>query len=236
MDKFPERLREVRGAILQDKFAEMIGVSRASLSYYENGSRTPDIETLKRIYEVTGVSVYYLLGLSDVKNDALATAHMDTGLSEDALQKIAENPICAKFINYLVECGSLVSIADRAAILHDDVRVLKSVPSQEWSSYMSMMRDALFRTCEHEMTACLSAMLIEGVQNDELFGISPSMLPTNQVLNLFNKLLNARETAKLLASQNEKFRYVVDTYTKMINRMISSSAEEDENDTQTPQP
>lgn len=236
MDKFAQRLREIRGSMTQTEFSELTGISRASISNYENGLRTPDITALRQLHEATGVSVYYLLGLSDVKNDALATAHMDTGLSEDALQKIAENPICAKFINYLVECGSLVSIADRAAILHDDVRVLKSVPSQEWSSYMGMMRDALFRTCEHEMTACLSTMLIEGVQNDELFGISPSMLPTNQVLNLFNKLLNARETAKLLASQNEKFRYVVDTYTKMINGMISSSAEEDGNDTQTPQP
>lgn len=233
MDKFPERLREVRGAILQDKFAEMIGVSRASLSYYENGSRTPDIETLKRIYEVTGVSVYYLLGLSDVKNDALATAHMDTGLSEDALQKIAENPICAKFINYLVECGSLVCIADRAAILHDDARMLKRNPPKVWPNYADVLRNTLFKACERELTACLVSMLIEGKKDDELFGVSLQQLPTNQVMNIIENFNMARDFLHNLSIHNNEYQRDAAELDELFNKLLN--AEEDGNDTQTPQ-
>ena len=235
MDKFPERLREARGAILQDKFAEMIGVSRASLSYYENGSRTPDIETLKRIYEVTGVSVYYLLGLTDVKNDALATAHMDTGLSEDTLLKIAENPICAKFINYLVECGSLVSIADRAAILHDDARVMQRNPPKAWPKYADMLRNTLFNACERELTACLVSMLIEGKKDDELFGVSSQLLPTNKVMNMIESLSMARDFMQHLASHNDEYQSVAAEYDDLFNKLSSTGAEEDGNGTQTPQ-
>lgn len=234
MDKFPERLREVRGAILQDKFAEMIGVSRASLSYYENGSRTPDIETLKRIYEVTGVSVYYLLGLSDVKNDALATAHVDTGLSEDALQNIAENPMCAKLINYLVECGCLVSIANRAAILHDDARVLKRNPPKVWPDYADVLRNMLFKACERELTACLVSMLTEGKKDDELFGVSLQQLPTNNVMIIIENISMARELLQNPSSHNDEYQRVAAVWDELMSKL--SNAEEDENDTQTPQP
>ena len=100
---FPKRLREVREetGLSQADFASKIGISRASLSYYENGTRTPDIYLLRSIHEATGVSVYYLLGITDTKNDNFFQLQKDTGLSERALSTLCSFTDLSKNGNYL---------------------------------------------------------------------------------------------------------------------------------------
>jgi len=63
-ETFPERLRTLRQTIgvSQDDFAKALGVSRASIGYYENGSRMPDIAFLATVSDVTGCNTEYLLG------------------------------------------------------------------------------------------------------------------------------------------------------------------------------
>ena len=58
MDQFAQRLREIRGSMTQTEFSALTGISRASISNYENGLRTPDITALRQLHEATGVSVY----------------------------------------------------------------------------------------------------------------------------------------------------------------------------------
>ena len=53
----------------QTEFSELTGISRASISNYENGLRTPDITALRQLHEATGISVNYMLGISDTKHD-----------------------------------------------------------------------------------------------------------------------------------------------------------------------
>ena len=67
---FAERLHEIRGDMNQNEFSELTGISRASISNYENGHRTPDITALRQLHEATGISVNYMLGISDTKHDA----------------------------------------------------------------------------------------------------------------------------------------------------------------------
>ena len=117
---FPERLREIRGDIAQDEFSKKIGVSRASLSYYENGSRIPDITTLKRIHEVTGVSIYYLLGLTNSKDDAFATTQQDTGLSEQAISCLTTHPDAACIANIFLSHKDFPDLAHQLMIAHDN--------------------------------------------------------------------------------------------------------------------
>lgn len=62
---FSKRFRELRGDKTQAEFAEMIGVSRPTVGYYENGTRLPDAITLRQIAERCKVSSDWLLGLSD---------------------------------------------------------------------------------------------------------------------------------------------------------------------------
>lgn len=121
MSKFQERLRELRGSLLQDEFAAKIGISRTSLSYYENGNRIPDIETLKRIHEETGISLYYLLGLTDSKDDSLATAQRDTGLNEETIEVLSQNPLYQRVIEKLVCSPSFDRLAILAAAFHDEM-------------------------------------------------------------------------------------------------------------------
>lgn len=95
---FPKRLREVREStkLSQTDFAERIGISRASLSYYENGTRTPDVYLLRAVHEATGVSIYYLLGITDTKNDKFQQAYTNLGLSEKALDMLQALTIMSK--------------------------------------------------------------------------------------------------------------------------------------------
>ncbi len=45
----------------QLKVAMDLNMSRESLSYYENGKRSPDLETLMRLSEYFDVSIHYLI-------------------------------------------------------------------------------------------------------------------------------------------------------------------------------
>ena len=60
---FPARLREVRKQrkMTQEQLGKRVDVTKVSISCYENGSRTPDVETLEKIADALDVSVDYLL-------------------------------------------------------------------------------------------------------------------------------------------------------------------------------
>ena len=61
------RLKEIRKAkkISQVKLGMDLSMSQNTISRYETGKREPSIEDLKRIADYFGVSVDYLLGLTD---------------------------------------------------------------------------------------------------------------------------------------------------------------------------
>lgn len=74
----------------QQTLADIIGISRAALSFYENGIRQPDAEILCRCAKYFGVSADYLLGLSDnmtIDTDLKATCDY-TGLDENVINSI----------------------------------------------------------------------------------------------------------------------------------------------------
>lgn len=54
------RLREER-RLTQGELADIIGITRAGLSHYENDRRQPAYDTLKRIANFFNVSVEYVL-------------------------------------------------------------------------------------------------------------------------------------------------------------------------------
>lgn len=60
-----KKLREAIG-VTQEDFAKVMGVSRATLSYYENGNRTPDLDFINMVGLETECSFDYLLGWSDI--------------------------------------------------------------------------------------------------------------------------------------------------------------------------
>lgn len=65
------RLKELREQrrLNQEGLAMNISVSQSTISAYEVGERTPDLETLIAIAKFFDVSIDYLVGLSDVKQN-----------------------------------------------------------------------------------------------------------------------------------------------------------------------
>lgn len=68
------RLKELRkdAGLTQKQFAKEIGAAQNTVSQWEAGTRRLDDETIKRIASFFGVSVDYLLGLSESKKVSLA--------------------------------------------------------------------------------------------------------------------------------------------------------------------
>lgn len=90
--KFPERLTELReGANLsRQQLADILGVSRASLEYYEKGKRTPDIDVLYKLSEHFNVTSDYLIGRTDKQGEStdINAICNYTGLSEKAVNSL----------------------------------------------------------------------------------------------------------------------------------------------------
>ena len=62
--ELPEKLLALRknAKISQKELAEEIGVSQASIGYWEKGQRTPSIDAVKKIAEYFNVTTSYLAG------------------------------------------------------------------------------------------------------------------------------------------------------------------------------
>ena len=61
---FANKLRELRISkkLSQTELAEKLGVSRGSISFYENGERTADIDFIYKVAQFFNVSIDFLLG------------------------------------------------------------------------------------------------------------------------------------------------------------------------------
>ncbi len=66
---FGERLRQLRkeAGFRQDELASSLNFARATISYYETGTRIPDIQKICIIADFFNVSVDYILGRTDMK-------------------------------------------------------------------------------------------------------------------------------------------------------------------------
>lgn len=82
---FAARFSEMRGERTQAEFAQFLGISRATVGFYENGERVPDALVLRQIAERCGVTTDYLVGLSDNKTNVDADIGNITGLSDLAI-------------------------------------------------------------------------------------------------------------------------------------------------------
>ena len=88
---FGLRLRELREKkrLSQQQLADWLGLTRSSISNYENNTQTPPADTLVRLADIYGVSVDYLL---EVKNDRKRVLVIEglTPSQEKALEILAE--------------------------------------------------------------------------------------------------------------------------------------------------
>ena len=77
MKELGERLRRLRESVKlsQVKMAELLGVKQSSINRYEQGQSAPSLETLVRYADYFDVSLDYLLGRTDEKNEIDLSPH-----------------------------------------------------------------------------------------------------------------------------------------------------------------
>lgn len=90
---FGYRLRDLRNKkeLSQQELSSDLGISKAALSYYENGQRVPDIDILLKISDYFNVSADYLLGRTKATSTDMDLQGICdyTNLSDKAVENIA---------------------------------------------------------------------------------------------------------------------------------------------------
>lgn len=90
------RLRELRkeNRLSQEKLGKILGVSKVSVSGYENGNRIPSLDILNKILDFFGVSADYLMGreLDMVCEETNLTFKMSS-LDVEIIKEMHNNPI-----------------------------------------------------------------------------------------------------------------------------------------------
>lgn len=79
------KLKELRtqGGISQQHLANFLNVSRSTVAMWETGKSEPDSSNLKKLSEFFNVSIDYLLGNSEQKENSPAVTNDDEAVSEE---------------------------------------------------------------------------------------------------------------------------------------------------------
>ena len=102
-----KRLKELRKAkgLTQEQLGELVNVTKVSICCYENGTRTPNLDTFQDLLNVLEVSADYLLG-KDIKASVmkdnevlysikipkeLADLYEELLLDKNLLRKVTDN-------------------------------------------------------------------------------------------------------------------------------------------------
>lgn len=162
-DCFKERFFALRkdSGLSQAKLSKELNLSAATIGYYENGDRIPDIEIAERIAKYFNVSADYLLGLSDAKTTEqnIKIACEVTGLSDDVVNtlhsKIVNNNKNKKIYNYMISneifhnLASLLGLSESFAESNN-----KYTPTKYKKNYNNSTKEDIFYAmcCFRELT------------------------------------------------------------------------------------
>ncbi|MGU8337130.1 helix-turn-helix domain-containing protein [Clostridium perfringens] len=97
-NKLKLRIKEerIKLGLNQEEFGKMINVSKQAVSGWENGYRTPDVETLEKLAELLNCSVDYLIGRTNEKKEEIIKInkqHSEVTLGERVDSYLRENGI-----------------------------------------------------------------------------------------------------------------------------------------------
>ena len=92
-----KELRESRG-ILQIELAKQLGIARNTLSQYETGKRSPDLDTLQKIADYFNVSIERVLGSPEKNEPDIVAFHKNKSgdFTEEEREEIDN------FIQYII--------------------------------------------------------------------------------------------------------------------------------------
>lgn len=106
-ERFAKRLKQIRetAGLTQEQFAKELGVSRGTISYYEKGERTPDIEFLNSLYDYFQCTVPFdfLLGNTDNIKEEHRNMYDFYGLTDKACDILDRHPELGHIISVMLE-------------------------------------------------------------------------------------------------------------------------------------
>ena len=169
-EQFPERLKKLRTEhnLSQQKLADIIGISKGALGFYEIGKNSPDILTLTAFAQYFGVSADYLLGLSDNRttDTNLQEVTNYTSLSEKAIDNLThfkDMPEKEFFENY-GRSATTLELATPQNVLSDFFE----------TENLSNLILSIYRYFEDYLSSCLS------------YNISNTKFGKNKIINDMN--------------------------------------------------
>lgn len=141
------RLKEVRGDMSQSECASRLNISRAALSYYENGGRAIDTTVLCEFCKLFNVSSDYILGISENKttNKDIKTACAVTGLSEEAIQSVINinEKMSLEDLNYILKSPYFVDILEDFLHTRIQKKLLYAKDKTNWAETVNAYLDEL---------------------------------------------------------------------------------------------
>lgn len=217
---FKERFSELRAksGLSQNKLGKALSLSPATIGYYENGSRLPDIETAARIARYFDVSADYLLGLSDAKSveQDMKTACETTGLTETAVLNI-------QVIGLEIDCveNKKKGQAEKAIFL--DFLESSSFRSVIGSSIRAVMLN-IKKEIQSDKSDLLQESFVESVeqtaQKSGGFSKAFSTQTKNDENGIFARFLESKNLEKRLESKifecYSKIESIIDSYAKRV--------------------
>lgn len=133
MSIFGKRLKELREEynevaaekLTGAKLGEALGVSKQSVSKWENGLSYPDFDTIIKLSEIFNVSTDYLLGRTDIKNP-----------SDEISNAVEDDPELIEFWNELKEREDLQLLFKQTKNLSPKdikqiIRIIKAIEDEE---------------------------------------------------------------------------------------------------------
>ena len=143
-----------------EEVAELIGVSRAAYTNWENGKREPDISYIMKLARLYRVSIDYLVGASDYTDINREKIGKLTGLSDDsiiALEAMKEKDIdykaiYAHILNFIISDLYNGDSKESALAILWDLFTSKSYPKQIYKVFGYNPGDSETNTLYHTFT------------------------------------------------------------------------------------
>lgn len=121
--EFKDKLVQLRKGtkLYQTDMAKKIGVARATYGAYEQGTRQPDFDTLKKIADFFGVSTDYLLGHSveDKNISMIAGVKVDLTQLDSRQLKILQWAWERKGLSAIEEMDELEKELEKLSTIYD---------------------------------------------------------------------------------------------------------------------
>lgn len=137
MEKFPLRLKKLRGERTREEFAALVGISARSLVNYESGARVPKADVIKLICTATKVSSDWLLfgrESSDVSDTIACPPAQQIEISDNNNEVVSD-------------VGQNVSADDTEARLRREVDVLNGEITRLYKDKRDLNRE-YYEACE----------------------------------------------------------------------------------------